>query len=53
MVKLTSSEKADLTRKAAYVRRKVVEMICKGKGGHLGGALSCVEILITLYFKIL
>lgn len=50
---LSFSEKVDLAKKAAHVRRKVVEMICKGKGGHLGGALSCVDILVVLYFKIM
>ncbi|MCD6574330.1 transketolase [Candidatus Aerophobetes bacterium] len=53
MVKLTASDKADLVKKAACVRKKIVETICEGKGGHLGGALSCTDILVTLYFKIL
>lgn len=53
MAKLTSSKKTDLARKAVYVRRKIVEMICRGGSGHLGGAMSCVEMLVTLYFEIL
>lgn len=54
MIKLTSSEKVNLAKKAAHIRRNIVEMICKGKGGgHVGGALSCVDILVTLYFEII
>lgn len=54
MIKLTSSEKANLAKKAAHIRKNIVEMICNGKGGgHVGGALSCVDILVTLYFEIL
>jgi len=51
--KLTSSKKSDLIKKAAHIRRRIVEMICKGGSGHLGGAMSCVEVLVTLYFEIL
>lgn len=53
MVKLTPSQKDNLMRKAASVRRKIVEMICRGKGGHLGGAMSCVDVLAALFFEIL
>ncbi len=38
-----------LKKKALSVRRQVLEMIaCAGKG-HIGGSLSCVEIITTLY----
>ena len=33
------------------LRKKVVEMIIEGKGGHIGGDMSGIDILITLYFK--
>lgn len=33
------------------LRKKVVEMIIEGKGGHIGGDMSVIDILITLYFK--
>lgn len=38
-----------LKKKALLVRRKVVEMVCNSKMGHIGGALSCVDILVALY----
>jgi len=53
MANIAPSEKKELAEKATRVRRLVVEMICRGKGGHLGGALSCADILATLFFKIM
>jgi transketolase len=35
------------------IRREILEMASRGKGGHLGSSLSLVEILYTLYFKVL
>lgn len=35
------------------LRKKVVEMIVKGKGGHIGGDMSVMDILIVLYFKVM
>jgi transketolase len=35
---------------AALCRRKVVKMIEAGRAGHMGGALSCIDILTALYF---
>lgn len=53
MSKLTPSQRTSLKYKASWVRRKIVEMICQGEGGHLGGAMSCVDMLVALYFEIL
>ncbi len=38
---------------AKRVRRHIISMIGKAGSGHPGGSLSAVEILITLYFKVL
>lgn len=38
---------------ALSVRRDALEMIFKAGSGHPGGSLSAVEILVSLYFKIL
>lgn len=40
-------------RVARRVRRHVVKLAGTPHGCHLGGALSCVEILVTLYFDVL
>ncbi|MFA9377785.1 MAG: transketolase [Lachnotalea sp.] len=33
------------------LRKNVIDMIVEGKGGHIGGDMSVIDILITLYFK--
>ena len=35
------------------LRRDVVDMIISGKGGHIGGDMSMMDILVTLYFKVI
>lgn len=33
------------------LRKNVVDMIMEGKGGHIGGDMSVMEILVALYFS--
>ena len=33
------------------LRQDTVDIICAGKGGHIGGDMSVMEILVELYFK--
>ncbi len=40
----------ELSRLAYDLRKDVVNIIMAGKGGHIGGDMSIMEILITLYF---
>lgn len=40
----------DLEVEAAHARLLVLRMLRAGKSGHLGGALSCIDILTALYF---
>jgi transketolase len=42
-----------LESKAKEIRRTIVEMIYNAKSGHIGGALSSVDILVTLFYKVL
>lgn len=39
-----------LRRKANWVRSQVLEMIASAGKGHIGGAFSCTDILVTLYY---
>ena len=41
----------NLKVKAYDLRKDVIDMILAGKGGHIGGDMSVMEILVTLYFK--
>lgn len=38
---------------AKKIRSDILEMTCEAGSGHPGGSLSCADILVTLYFKIL
>ncbi len=39
-----------LEKKSVHLRMDVLEMLTKAQSGHLGGSLSCVEILVALYY---
>ena len=39
-----------LEEKARYLRRQAFGMVMKAGKGHLGGSLSCTEILVALYY---
>lgn len=43
----------DYREKARGIRKKVLKMVHRSQGSHIGSALSIVEILTALYFKIL
>lgn len=45
------SEYKELSCLAYDLRKKVVEMVVSGKGGHIGGDMSVIDVLVTLYFK--
>lgn len=38
---------------AAEWRYVITDMICRAGSGHLGGALSLVEVIMTLYYRIM
>lgn len=40
----------DLKKKASWVRNQILEMIVSANKGHIGGAFSCTDILVTLYY---
>jgi LysW-gamma-L-lysine carboxypeptidase len=43
----------ELTARAARIRERIVQMCSNFSGGHLGGSMSLVEILVTLYSRVL
>jgi transketolase len=47
---MSSEMIAGLESAAARSRRTVLRMIEAGGAGHMGGALSCIDIVIALYF---
>jgi transketolase len=51
---MSSTNTFDALRKETHViRRLIIEMAHAAGSGHCGGSLSCVEILLTLYRRIL
>ncbi|MDD3149270.1 MAG: transketolase [Candidatus Gastranaerophilales bacterium] len=48
---LSEKDLKDLQIKSQEVRRNVLKMIHNAASGHPGGALSCTDILVNLYFK--
>lgn len=43
----------NLEDKATVIRRHVIRMLYSAGSGHPGGSLSCVDILVALYFNIM
>lgn len=43
----------ELTLKANKLRRDIVELVYKSGAGHIGGDLSCIDILTVLYNRIM
>ena len=39
-----------LTKKSYELRKDILEMMYKSKAGHVGGDLSVIDILTTLYY---
>ena len=39
-----------LRKKANYIRSQILEMIASAGKGHIGGAFSCTDILVTLFY---
>ena len=45
--------RADAERIAAEWRYLITDMICRAGSGHLGGALSLVEVMLALYYRVM
>ena len=53
MVVETKFDREKFDKLAAEYRYVITDMICRAASGHLGGALSLVEIIITLYYRVM
>ena len=47
---IKGSELQKLNLMAVKIRKHIIEMLYGAKSGHPGGSLSCVEVLVALYF---
>jgi transketolase len=50
---LEADTRAFLEEKAQAIRRDIVRMVSTAASGHPGGSLSAVEIITSLYFKVM
>lgn len=50
---MTDPDDAELRGRCLRVRESIVRMCANPEGGHLGGSMSLVEILVTLYHRVL
>src|SRR4051794_27072384 len=50
---MTDPDDAELRERCLRVRESIVRMCANPDGGHLGGSMSMVEILVTLYHRVL
>jgi transketolase len=48
---MTTFNEQEFDRLAAELRYVITDMICRSGSGHIGGALSLVEVLMTLYYR--
>ncbi len=46
-------DREEFDRLAGEMRYVITDMICRAASGHIGGALSLVETVITLYWRVL
>ena len=53
MARISSEEIAELKSISKRLRLEAVKMVGRAGTGHIGGSLSCCDILTVLYFKIL
>ena len=53
MQKLNHDDKTALEKIAVQNRRNVLRLMKAGRMGHIGGALSAIDIITALYFKIM
>ncbi len=47
---LKALKNRDLIETAAEVRKLILQVACRSKSAHVGSALSCVDLLVSLYF---
>ena len=43
----------NLTALSWRLRQHVLDIVMAGKGGHIGGDMSVIDTLVTLYFDVM
>lgn len=50
---LSYQKSINLDKIVNLARQKIIKVTTEVEGGHLAGSLSCIDILVALYFKVL
>lgn len=50
---LTPAEVEAMTEKAKRLRRRILTMLARAGSGHPGGSLSCIDIIMTIFDRVL
>ncbi len=50
---LSNADLKELSSRAVSMRRDIVKMVHQAASGHPGGALSIIDILVILYYKVM
>jgi transketolase len=53
MINLIPDDIQELKNKTIIIRRHVIKMLHSAGSGHTGGSLSCIDILVVLYFHVM
>ena len=48
-----SSQNNELEKISFFLRKKIIEISYQTKAHHIGSELSCIDILVALYFNIM
>lgn len=52
-MRIEDTEIKDLSLRCNTIRKHIIESVGNAGSGHPGGSLSCVELLVALYFKVM
>jgi transketolase len=52
-MRIEDTEIRDLSLRCNTIRKHIIESVGNAGSGHPGGSLSCVELLVALYFKVM
>ncbi|MBC70316.1 MAG: transketolase [Acinetobacter sp.] len=50
LITMTNNLVRDLRKKSAELRLEIINMIFRAKKGHIGGAYSCLDLMVCLYY---
>ncbi len=50
---ITEKKLKELEKKCNQIRCEVLKMLNRARSGHIGGSLSCIELIVALYYHLM